>query len=291
MRALEETPVLPVEIQRLAQSAERLETPCGAGSLVWHAWGEGDGRHPPVVLLHGGSGSWTHWLRNIEPLATAGRRVLAADLPGFGDSAPPAAGRDADALVEPLQAGLQQLLGDAACDLVGFSFGGMVAGLWAERFSARARRLVIVGAPGLGVVPRGTVPLSGWRHLQDPTARDAVHRQNLAALMLHQPASITELALRLHAANVVRDRMPGRRLAHTDVLARALDQVACPVHAIYGREDALYRERLDALAQVLRSKPCVRELTLIDGAGHWVQFEAAAAFNALLLRLLAAPGG
>jgi 2-hydroxy-6-oxonona-2,4-dienedioate hydrolase len=44
---------------------------------------------PPVVLFHGGSGSWTHWVRNIQPLVAAGRQVIAADLPGFGDSASP----------------------------------------------------------------------------------------------------------------------------------------------------------------------------------------------------------
>ena len=40
-----------------------------------------------MLLLHGGSGSWTHWLRNIQPLVDAGRQVLVPDLPGFGDSA------------------------------------------------------------------------------------------------------------------------------------------------------------------------------------------------------------
>jgi len=52
--------------------------------MVWHEWGEG----PTVVLLHGGYGSWTHWIRNIDALA-AEHRVIAADLPGLGDSAMP----------------------------------------------------------------------------------------------------------------------------------------------------------------------------------------------------------
>jgi|GEM_PF-395192 len=35
----------------------------GSGTLVWHHWGRrgGDPKLAPVVLLHGGSGSWTHW--------------------------------------------------------------------------------------------------------------------------------------------------------------------------------------------------------------------------------------
>ena len=43
----------------------------------------------PTVLLHGGSGSWNHWVRNIDALLASGRQVIAPDLPGFGDSARP----------------------------------------------------------------------------------------------------------------------------------------------------------------------------------------------------------
>ena len=256
--------------------------------MVWHVWQpESHGKtYPPVVLLHGGSGSWTHWLRNIDALVASGRSVYAADLPGFGDSAAPARGTDADALTEPVERGLQQLLGSAACDLVAFSFGGMVAGFIAAQFPARAHRLVLVGAPGLGVASRNTVTLTAWRHLKSATEREAVHRNNLAALMLHLPDGITPLAVRLHTDNTLRDRMKGRRLAYSEALAQALVNVRCPVHAIYGREDALYRQRQDALLQALHAAPHFEGLQWIEGAGHWVQFESPAAFDAVLLGIL-----
>ncbi|WP_349280963.1 alpha/beta fold hydrolase [Polaromonas hydrogenivorans] len=278
----------PAEVQRLLQSATRLETPCGGGDLVWHAWGQAT-RNPalaPLVLLHGGSGSWTHWLRNIEALAESGRWVLVPDLPGFGDSAVPRHGTDADAIPELLEQGLQRLLGEQACDLVGFSFGGMAAGLVAAQFAARVARLVLVGAPGLGVAPEKAVRLNAWRHLAEASRRDEVHRSNLAALMLCHPESITETALRLHVANVLRDRMKGRSLSRTNVLARALVHVQCPVHAIYGAEDALYRGKMQALEPALRLAPGFRALTLVEGAGHWVQFERAEAFDEALLSTL-----
>ncbi len=282
-------PAPPPEVLQLLARATRLETPCGNGSMVWHRWLP-DGQsatQPPVVLLHGGSGSWTHWLRNIEPLVRTGREVYAADLPGFGDSAPPATGTDADALPAPVEAGLRSLLGERACDLVAFSFGGMVAGLIAAQHPARVARLVLVGAPGLGVASRNTVSLTAWRHLSEPADREAVHRQNLAALMLHRPEAITPLALRLHSDNTLRDRMKGRRLAYTDVLARTLQAVHCPVFAIYGREDALYRTRQDALALALQAAPDFRGLQWVEGAGHWVQFEDPPAFDAALRAALA----
>ena len=41
-------------VEGIAAEAERVETPCGDGTLVWRRWGSG----PPLVLLHGGYGSW-----------------------------------------------------------------------------------------------------------------------------------------------------------------------------------------------------------------------------------------
>src|ERR1700730_13687186 len=63
-----------------AQSTKH-ETPCGDGHIVWRRWGEGS----PVVLMHGGSGAWSHWIRNIGPLSTR-HTVWAFDIPGFGES-------------------------------------------------------------------------------------------------------------------------------------------------------------------------------------------------------------
>jgi 2-hydroxy-6-oxonona-2,4-dienedioate hydrolase len=282
---------LPGEAQLLLKTATHLETPCGVGSVVWHVWGQETASRQlaPVVLLHGGSGSWTHWLRTIAALVESGRRVLVPDLPGFGDSAAPAHGTDADVVPEPIEQGLQLLLGDAVCDLVGFSFGGMVAGFLAQRCPARAARVVLVGAPGLGLAPENAIRLKAWRHLLEPAQRDAAHRHNLAALMLYRQEAITETALRLHEANVLRDRMKGRSLSRTDALARALGGLRCPVHAIYGSEDALYQGHMDALEAVLRQAAHFQGLTRIEAAGHWVQFERPEAFNDALLAALHAP--
>jgi 2-hydroxy-6-oxonona-2,4-dienedioate hydrolase len=272
-------------IAALRARATQHTTPCGDGHTVWHVWGT-PGSQPPVLLLHGGSGSWTHWLRNIQSLVDAGRQVWVPDLPGFGDSDLPTDGSDADALPVPLEAGLQQLLGDTPVDLVGFSFGGMVGGFLAQAYPARVARLVLVGAPALGMVQRNTVPLKAWRHLPDPVAREARHRHNLTALMLFDPAGVDADTLALHIANVLRDRIPGRRLSYTDVLSLALQQVRCPVWAIYGREDALYLGRLAELAAALQAAPTFQSLQLVDQAGHWVQYERAEAFNAALLQAL-----
>src|SRR6218665_1440121 len=160
--------VLPDPIPRLEAAAQVLQTPCGEGHIQWHRWGPAAaGAAGPVVLLHGGSGSWTHWVRNIDALVAAGRQVLVPDLRGFGDSARPPGGGDADAVAPALEEGLAALLGTQRCDLVGFSFGGLTAGLLAAACPQRAARLVLVGAPAMGVSDAGAVVLRGWRHLED----------------------------------------------------------------------------------------------------------------------------
>ncbi|WP_370521753.1 alpha/beta fold hydrolase [Acidovorax sp. HDW3] len=260
------------------------------GRMVWHVWGAPTPGVAPLVLLHGGSGSWTHWLRSIAPLQHTGRQLLLPDLPGFGDSdVPPGGGQDADAMLAPLHSGLQALVGSAPVDLVGFSFGGLLAGLYAAAQPQQVQRLVVVGAPGMGVVSSVRIPLRGWRHRADALAQQQVHRHNLAALMLHDAAGIDAQTLAVHIHNVERDRLPRRRLAAGDRLAQALAAFAGPVHAIYGAHDALYPgdglQRLEAA--FAQSAPQFLGLARIAGAGHWVQHEQPAAFLAALQQALA----
>jgi pimeloyl-ACP methyl ester carboxylesterase len=274
---------LPPEALTILARATRLASPCGDGDMVWHAWGDGE----PLVLLHGGSGSWTHWIRNVEPLAAAGRRVLVPDLPGFGDSAKPPGNGDADGVVPVLAEGLPYLLGLQSVDVAGFSFGGLCGGLLAAARPELVRRLVLVGAPGFGLREK-RLTLVAWQHLDDPQARANAHRRNLATLMLHRTEAVDALAVAVQAANVPHDRMRRRKLAMTDILLRHLPAIECPVDAIYGEHDALYQGgMLDELEKLLPQAPHFGRLLRIPQAGHWVQFEAAAAFDEALLQLLA----
>ena len=279
---------VPAEVSQVLQAARRVDTPCGTGQLVWHIWGEGgaDPALPPLVLFHGGSGSWTHWLRNLLPLAASGRRVLVPDLPGFGDSALPPGGGDVDVMPEPLEAGLAQLLGDTACDLIGFSFGGMTAGLLAHRFPARVLRLILVGAPGFGILPLVRFKLKGWRHLPGADQQLAAHHHNLQSLMLHDPAAITPQACQMQAANAMRDRMPGRRLSRTDILARALPEILSPLYLLYGEHDPFYLGQVGRYESALQAAPNFRALRAIHASGHWAQFEQHQAFNTEVLSIL-----
>jgi pimeloyl-ACP methyl ester carboxylesterase len=267
-------------LQALADAARQAATPCGHGALIWRAWGTGR----PVVLLHGGAGSWRHWVRNIAPLA-AERLVLCPDLPGLGDSALPPEGAGPETIAAILRDGLRKVLpAGAGYDLVGFSFGALCAGHLAALDRERCRSLTIVGAGALGF-PRSPTVLVKVRSLEG-AEREAANRHNLAALMLADPARIDPLALRIQDLHTRLARFKSRGWAETDSLKRALLRVAAPIAGIYGEQDAIARPhvqlRLDLLRQIQPGAPAVA----IPGAGHWVAYEAPEAFHATLARIL-----
>jgi pimeloyl-ACP methyl ester carboxylesterase len=107
----------------------------------------GDG--PPLVFVHGLSGSWQNWLENI-PAFMDDHRVIAVDLPGFGESPMPREkitiagyGQFLDRLFDALEI-------DGAA-VVGNSMGGFVAAETAITFPHRVERLVLVAAAGLSI--------------------------------------------------------------------------------------------------------------------------------------------
>ena len=266
------------QLQRLEALAKRIDTPCGAGgTMAWRRWGVG----PPLVLLHGGSGSWNHWLRNIDALAQR-YTVYAADLPGCGDSALPPGARDADSIHADVASGIAHLTAGAPVELVAFSFGTLVAGFIAAERPELVKRLHLAGVAGLGLT-RPRLFLQSITGDMDAAAREAVVRHNMEAMMVLHPQTLDATALSMHAANLQRDRLRRRRISRTPVLIALQARWQCPVRATWGRGDILIRNDAARLRDAL-SGCDLRELTFVDDAGHWVQYERPDAYHAVLLR-------
>jgi 2-hydroxy-6-oxonona-2,4-dienedioate hydrolase len=85
---------------------------------------------------------------------------------------------------------------------------------------------------------------------------------------------------------VRRARFRSRPFAATDELARALADVLAPLGTIWGTLDTIARPSLEARLDVLRRHHPELDVRRIEGAGHWVMYEAADAFNAAFLDLL-----
>jgi pimeloyl-ACP methyl ester carboxylesterase len=272
-------------VARIESLGERMVTEMACGAMVWRVWGEG----PPLVLLHGASGSWTHWIRNVLPLA-ARHRVLAPDMPGYGESDAPPEPHTAEALADLVLAGIDQVVPPpAVLDLAGFSLGAIIGGLAAARLGARVRRFVLLGPGGLGLEP---APVRSLLRLEAGMSEEGVrhvHRQNLLTLMLASPESADELAVTLQIDNVARSRFRSGTIPISDALRRALPEVRARLAGIWGGRDAFTGHHLAESRQVLASFDPQLDARVIEPAGHWVNYEAADQVNVLLERWLARP--
>jgi pimeloyl-ACP methyl ester carboxylesterase len=107
----------------------------------------------PVLLIHG-VGGWAENFREVmEPIAASGRRAIAVDLPGFGETEAP--GRVAhfgpnNAYYPQFVLSLMDGLGVDKAHLVGSSMGGAVAYMAAVSAPERASSLTLVASGGLG---------------------------------------------------------------------------------------------------------------------------------------------
>ncbi len=251
------------------------------GDVVWHVWGSG----PPLVLLHGGTGSWLHWVRNVEALARD-YTVLAADLPGSGDSGTLEPPITVDAMAGRLHAGIADILGpQARFSLAGFSFGGLMGAHAAAIAGDRVERLILIGSAGTELPRRQMAPLKSWRWLASDAEKREMHRHNLGALMIHDPRKVDDLALLIQQRNAVRSRVRVKHFAKWSSLAACLPHVRAPIAGIWGEHDVTSTPELarDKLRQFQPDAP----FELVAGAGHWVQYEAAETVNRLLRELLA----
>ena len=248
--------------------------------VAWRRFGDG----PPLVLLHGGHGSWLHWIRNIDALS-ARHTVWLPDMPSFGDSdsleGHPHAANRMLRFVEAVSRTMDSLVGAGSnVDLCGFSFGGITAAfLAAER--GHIRRLALLGAGAHGGARRQTIDLVDWR-LPDRLDMLAALRRNLVPFMLHDEGNVDALALAIHEWSCVQTRFRSKAIAQAGGLAEALDQIAAPMLLVWGEHDVTAVP--DEVASRLTRGHANRESCILEDAGHWAQYEKAEEVNALLLR-------
>lgn len=106
----------------------------------------GDEDAPTIILIHGFISSNLIWSNTLRPLANAGFRVIAPDLPGYGYSDKPAA---ASYTIEEQARAVKRLmdrLGIGHATIVGASYGGAIAATLALDNPERVEKLILVGA-------------------------------------------------------------------------------------------------------------------------------------------------
>lgn len=248
---------------------------------------------PPLVLLHGFTGSGLAW-RPFAPRLGQLRRVVAVDLIGHGaTSAPREAARYAmeEAVLD--LAALLDRLGLGTVDLLGYSLGGRVALRFALAFPGRIRSLMLESASA-GIEEAAA---RAERLRRDEELARRIERFGVAAFVdkwerLPLFASQRGLAGAVWAqqrsqrlrnrpeglAGVLRGMSPGR----IPPVHRQLSQLNMPVGLIAGALDEKYCAEARKMAGGLADA----EIAIVPDAGHNVHLERPEAFERWLVERL-----
>ena len=258
----------------------------GTGTMMWHVFGA-DSRKPILLLFHGGSGSWIHWIRNVLPLSEH-FTVYAADLPGLGDSDPPDDVNDIWSVTHCVQYAMDELLPrHQPFAIAGFSFGGMVSGHIATLFEDRLTRIALVGAGGLKATRKPGPKLHKLLAEMPPKTLAEEARRNLEILMLHDPKKVDGVAIHMQILNTTRARTRSRIMGQAFRLSEVLPRVKTPLTGIWGEFDSTTYPHIQERIDLFRALQPDFEMNVIPGAGHWGAYEAADAFNEVLIGALA----
>jgi pimeloyl-ACP methyl ester carboxylesterase len=146
---------------------------------------------------------------------------------------------------------------------------------------------VLVGAGGLKATRKPTEPLHKLRPEMPAALLAAEARRNLELLMLHDPANVDGVAIHMQIMNTTRARTRSRDMGIAGALSKVLPQVKTPLTGIWGERDSTTYPYIQERIDIFRGVQPDFQMHLIPGAGHWVAYEAADAFNRRLIDVLA----
>jgi 2-hydroxy-6-oxonona-2,4-dienedioate hydrolase len=252
--------------------------PARVSGLAAHIIGAG----PDLILFHGGFGSWTHWIRNVEALARR-FRVTAFDLPGYGDSADVPSKTTPDGYIEWV-ADAVAAAAPGRIHLAGFSFGGALAARIAALLGDRVKRLSLLGPGGFGV-PVGRVIPQKKLPARDAAAdlRHQIVAWNLGQWMLSAPPPPDDPVVALQLANIERTRFDSRRISLEATLFGDLTRIMAPIQIVWGASDKLAFPSVQARAENCCEVRPDLHIAIVPEGAHWVQYEQPEAVNQLIL--------
>jgi 3-oxoadipate enol-lactonase len=246
------------------------------------------GLGPALLLVHAGIADRRMWDDQVDPFVEAGWTVVRADLPGFGETAPPLG---PVALWATLRDLLERLGVDRAV-VVGCSLGGRAAVDLALAAPERVRALVLVGSslaghrfqePALferwdqseGALDRGDhreatrVEIDTWVVGMDrpPEAVDPEVRRRVTGMLL---------TAYIHGEADLEEPDPPA--------AGRLGEITAPTLVVVGEHD---RPDIQAMADALAAGIPGAERVVLDGAAHLPSMERPGEFNRVVLEFLA----
>lgn len=258
----------------------------GGFKTHYHEAGAGS----PVLMLHGsgpGVSAWANWSNNLPVLAD-NFHVVAPDIVGFGHTERP------NDIIYSLRSwtdhawSFLDALGLEKVSVVGNSLGGRIGAEMATDQPERIDRLVLMGAPGVGMtMTDGLTALRAYE--PSPANMEALLKEYFAVdkriitkelVARRFEASMENGAHEAYRAMFFDPRHKGNELALSAEQAAA---ITAPTLIIHGREDRVVPKEVSwAMAQTLPNA----DLHVFAHCGHWTQIERAGDFNSVVANFL-----
>jgi pimeloyl-ACP methyl ester carboxylesterase len=286
-----------------------------AGGLRMQVADAGSG--PPVVLIHGFPELWYSWRHQLRALAAAGFHAIAPDMRGYGGTERPERVEDYDvlALCGDVVA-LMRAFGAERFAVVGHDWGANVAWELARRHPEHVTAVAGLSVP---FVPRApAAPLGILRRrlgdgfymvwFQEPGVAEAALERDVRRTLRttevwdaswaerdedtpRRPSFWTEADEELYVATFTRTGFAGglnwyRNIDRNweltlDVASHRIEQ---PALYLTGERDPV--RRFMPVGAMDGWVTDLREAIVVDGAGHWVQQQAADEVSRTLVRFL-----
>jgi len=249
--------------------------------VCWRSWGKGK----PLILLHGGYGSWAHWIKQAIPFSK-NYNVLIPDMPGFGESEDLTLPHTPEKISANIAETLLKLISPEETPIIcGFSFGGLIAGHLSYNLIERGlnpEKLILVGPGGLGA-KRGEMRNMIPRHskMSEEEIYQA-HKINLEILMMHDATKVDDWSVHIQKQNTDAHRIKSRPISSTDTLARILEKQDVPLFLLWGEKDASVGVYLEDRMSILRDINSKVRFHVEYNLGHWIMYENDVIFNKIL---------
>jgi 2-hydroxy-6-oxonona-2,4-dienedioate hydrolase len=248
-----------------------------------------------AVMLHGsgpGASGWANFNRNVEPLVTAGYRVILMDCPGWSKSDPIVCTGSRSDLNGRALKGLLDAIGLDKVHIIGNSMGGHSAVAFALANPARVGKLILMGGGTGGPSQFVPMPTEGIKLIQALYREPSIENlKRMMAVFVFDSSSLTDelyqsrldnmLARRDHLENFVKSHAANPK-QFTDYGPR-LGEIAAPALIIWGRDDRFVP--MDVGLRLVWGMQNA-EMHIFNRCGHWAQWEHADKFNRMVLDFL-----
>ena len=240
----------------------------------------------PVFLLHGYTGNLRNWALQLPALSRE-YRMVSIDHRGHGESDKPteAEGYTLDQMAEDA-CGVLEHLGIEECYLVGHSMGGAIAQHLALAHPERVRALVLAGtwaeAPRIRHEQRARLLEVALAEGMEAAFEEQLRTNPRADELRAQPLFLETWRRQFLMTSIEALTYCAQAIADKPSWTHELHRIAVPTLVMCGENDA---EFLAACRQ-LHDRIAGSELAIIPGAGHALQIEKPAEFNAVLTGFL-----